>query len=181
MKGAFSLQPGVHSVVLYNLWEYALVENNSKRLPEDLLSVCNALFLMGRLFSPLLPLLFLKGILCTQGRAMFLLWWCIHSINSSRIYTYICRYKHCGPHHKLSRKPPSFQLHDIDTPEILGLDPTNTHVDATLPTWMDPGSQRAPRPRRHELFSALYSSWHAYGYITLGMSMEQQEMQLERV
>lgn len=39
MKSAFSVQPGVCSVVLYNLRKYTLVENNSERLPEDLLSV----------------------------------------------------------------------------------------------------------------------------------------------
>lgn len=48
------MQPGVYSVALYNLWKCAFVENNSKRLPEDLLSVHIVLFLIRRVSPHLL-------------------------------------------------------------------------------------------------------------------------------
>ena len=45
------MQPGVYSVVLYNLQKYTLVENNSERLPEDFF-VCTYCLVSHKKGSP---------------------------------------------------------------------------------------------------------------------------------
>lgn len=62
------MQPGVYSVALYNLWKCTLMENNSKRLPEDLLSVHIVLFLIRRVS----PHVFFECTLCLYNRNAFM-------------------------------------------------------------------------------------------------------------
>lgn len=63
------MQPGVYSVALHYLWKCALVENNSKRLPEDLLFVHIVLFLIRRVSTHL----FFECMLCLYNSNAFLL------------------------------------------------------------------------------------------------------------